>query len=312
MDGSRWILALLLRAGVTIVLVSSVAFWVVQVLPGDPAAVVVGIGGDPDAVAAIRRTMGLERPALVRYFEWLGGVVRGDLGESLVQGQPVSRLIRARLPVTATLAALALVTGALLGIAGALVGASGPRRRAAVRLLEYLAFAFPQFWIGLVLIYVFAVRLGAVPMFGVATTAAWILPTLSLAIPNAAILSRTIRGALEEIADSDHIACVRVLGIPRRRVLLVHALPLALLPATAVLAIQAGYLLAGTIVVEQVFSLPGLGRLALTAISQRDLPLIQGVTVVFGLAFPVMAAGGELVARLVWPHYRLGRETVAR
>lgn len=300
----RWLVALILHTAAVVFFVATATFVLLQIVPGDPAAVVAGLDADPSSVALVRAQLGLDRPWPVRYLEWLGGLLGGDLGRSYTQNAPVAELVAARLPVTAALAGLSLVMSALVAVALALFSRLGPVASTAVRAIEYGAFAFPQFWVGLLLLFVFGFRLGWVPVVGGTGVSRLILPAVALSLGNAAVLSRTLRAGLAEHLASGHVVAARSLGIPSLRIALVHVLPLAVIPAVTVLVIQAGYLLAGAIVVEQVFSLPGLGRLALTAIAQRDLPLIQAVVLVFGVAFPVFSFLGDLVLVALWPRLR--------
>jgi peptide/nickel transport system permease protein len=175
----------------------------------------------------------------------------------------------------------------------------------AVRVIEYAAFAFPQFWIGLLLVFIFGFRLGWFPVLGGTGARALVLPACALSLGNAAVLSRTLRASLAEQMQSGYVVAARALGIRERRIRIVHVLPLAIIPVVAILAIQAGYLLAGTIVIEQVFGLAGLGQLAVTAVAQRDVPLVQGTVVVFAIAFPVLSMIGEIVISGLWP--RMGK-----
>jgi peptide/nickel transport system permease protein len=234
----------------------------------------------------------------------MSGVVRGDLGVSYVQQQPVAQLIAERIPVTGVLALMAF--GMSIGGAAllAIVSRRGRIAAGAVRLVEYAAFAFPQFWLALVLVWLFGFRWRWFPVFGYDGLHSLVLPAVALSLGNAAILSRTVRAELTIQEASNHALAAAALGLPRRRVLLVHLLPLAVIPALALLAIQAGYLLAGAIVVEEVFGLPGLGRLALSAISQRDLPVVQGVVLIFGTVFPFFSTLADLLVALLWPRLR--------
>lgn len=303
----RWAASLLAHAVAVIFLVATSSFFLLQVIPGDPAAVVAGLDADSATIERVRRSMGLDEPLLVRYTDWISGVARGELGVSYIQRRPVEDLIRERLPVTIRLAGYALVLSLLLGLGMALLASVHHIGTTATRLTEYMAFAFPQFWVALLLLYFFSFRLGWLPMFGAEERGSMILPAFALALPNAAVVSRTARASLRELLQGNHALAARALGIPRTRVFLVHLLPLAMIPVLPVLAIQAGYLLAGAIVVEQVFGLPGLGRLTLSAIVQRDLPLIQGSIVVFGLAFPLLNATADLLVGLLWPRLRQGQ-----
>lgn len=268
-----------------------------------------GLDADSATVERVRQSMGLDRPLHQRYFEWISGVSRGELGVSHVQRRPVEDLIRDRLPVTIRLAGFALLLSLLLGLGMAVIASAHSAGTTLTRLLEYGAFAFPQFWVALILLYFFSFRLGWLPMFGVEERGSMILPAVALALPNAAVVSRTARASLRELLQGNHALAARALGIPKSRVFLIHLLPLAMIPVLPVLAIQAGYLLAGAIVVEQVFGLPGLGRLTLSAIVQRDLPLIQGIIVVFGLAFPLLNASADFLVGLLWPRLRHGQSS---
>ena len=300
----RWIVSLVLHTSAVVFLVATVSFLLLQVIPGDPAAVVAGLDADPSTVAAVRAQMGLDRPWYARYLDWIGGLFTGDLGESYVQRAPVASLVGQRLPVTASLAGCALVLSFLLAGILALASRAGRVARGAVRTVEYAAFAFPQFWVGLLLLSFFGFRLGWFPVVGGEGFRRLVLPATALAMGNAAVLSRTLRAGLDEQLHSAHVVAARALGLPRWRIAVAHVLPLAVIPAVTVVAIQAGYLLAGAIVVEQVFGIAGLGRLALTAIAQRDLPVIQGVVLVFGVAFPVFSLAGDLALVALWPRLR--------
>ena len=300
----RWVVSALLHTAAVIFCVATASFFLLQVIPGDPAEVIAGLGADTETVERVRLRLGLDRPWPERYARWIAGIVRGELGTSYVQGQPVALLLAQRLPVTLRLALSALTMSIVIAVAAAVASRIGPVWETCIRIFEYGAFAFPQFWIALVLVYLFGFRLGWFPIFGSDGEGAYVLPALALAFGNAAVLSRTLRAALSEQRRSTHVLAARSLGISWIRIYLVHMFPMALIPAITVLTIQAGYLLAGTIVVEQVFGLPGLGRLALTAISQRDLPLVQGAVLLFSIVFPVFSLCGDIVARALWPMFR--------
>lgn len=297
-------ISLLTHAVLVVLVVASASFFLLQIVPGDPAALVAGLDAAPETVQNIRRSMNLDDPVPVRYFKWISGVVQGDFGESLIQRRPVKDLIRERLPVTLRLAVTALVYSVVLGIVMAFFASAGKRGTIVIRTFEYATFAFPQFWIALLFIYFFAFQLRWFPMFGVDQPRSMVLPALSLALPNAAVVSRTLRADLHSRVRGNHALAARILGIPPVRIFFVHLVPLAMIPLLPVLAIQVGYLLAGAIVVEQIFGLPGLGRLTLTAIMQRDLPVIQGSIVVFGIAFPLLNALAELCIGLLVPRLR--------
>ena len=271
----------------TLFVVSLLVFTVVRVLPGDPALLIMGTEGSTEAAAALRRAMGLDRPILVQYVEWLGGALRGDLGRSIQYDVAVGRLILSRLAVTLPLTGLAAVFMTLVAVPLGIYAATRRGRAGdyVTMLLSQLGIAIPSFWAGLLLILLFAVRLGWVQAGGFDgwTAGLWpgvralLLPAFALGVVQAAILTRTTRGAVLEVLGADHVRTARAKGLGERTVTWKHVLRNALLTIVTILGLQLGQLLTGSIVLENVFYLPGLGRLALGAISARDLPVVQGV-----------------------------------
>lgn len=271
----------------TLVVVSLLVFTVVRVLPGDPALLIMGMEASPEATEALRRAMGLDRPILVQYVEWLGRALTGDFGRSIQYDVGVGRLVLSRLSVTLPLTVLAagfmLLTAVPLGVyAATRQGRAGDW---VAMLLSQLGIAIPSFWAGLLLILLFAVRLGWVQAGGFDGWGAglWpgvralLLPALALGAVQAAILTRTTRAAVLEVLRADHVRTARAKGLADRIVTWKHVLRNALLTIVTIVGLQLGQLLTGSIVLENVFYLPGLGRLALGAISARDLPVVQGV-----------------------------------
>ena len=271
----------------TLVFVSALVFVVVRVLPGDPAAIIMGTEGSPEALARLREAMGLNRPLPVQYAEWVGGALRGDLGRSIQYDVPVGQLIVSRLPVTlplALLAALFMTAAALpLGVYAATHHRRGGDYLAMV--VSQIGISVPQFWSGLLLILVFSVHLG---WFSSGGFEGWssgpgpalrslLLPAIALGLFQAAVLVRATRSAVLDVLREDYVRTARAKGLSEPRVVGVHTFRNALIPVVTVAGIQLGQLMAGAIVLESVFALPGLGRLALGAISARDLPVVQGV-----------------------------------
>jgi peptide/nickel transport system permease protein len=273
--------------GATLLVVSLLVFTVVRVLPGDPALLMLGMEASPETAAALRRSMGLDRPILVQYVEWLGGVLRGDLGRSIQYDMGVGRLILTRLTVTLPLTLMAVAFMTLTAVPLGVYAATRQGRAGdyVAMLLSQLGIAVPSFWAGLLLILLFAVRLGWVQAGGFDGWAAglWpglralLLPALALGAIQAAILTRTTRAAVLEVLRADHVRTARAKGLAERTVTWKHVLGNALLTIVTIVGLQLGQLLAGSIVLENVFYLPGLGRLVLGAISARDLPVVQGV-----------------------------------
>jgi len=272
----------------TLLFVSVLVFLVVRVLPGDPALVILGPESSREAADRLREAMGLNRPLVVQYAEWLGGAARGDLGRSIQYDVPVGRLIVSRLPVTLPLTALAAAF-MLLGAVPLGVFAATRHRRAgdyAAMIFSQLGISIPQFWSGLLLILLFSVHLGWVRAGGFDGWAAglWpgiralLLPAVALGFFQTAVLVRATRSAVLDVLREDYVRTARAKGVAEPRVVGKHTLRNAMIPIVTVAGIQLGQLMAGSIILESVFALPGLGRLALGAITARDLPVVQGVS----------------------------------
>jgi peptide/nickel transport system permease protein len=297
----------------TLVFVSALVFVVVRVLPGDPAAIIMGTEGSPEAAARLREAMGLNRPLPVQYVAWLGGAVRGDLGRSIQYDLPVGQLILSRLPVTLPLALLAAVFMVVAAVPLGIYAATHHRRAGdyAAMILSQIGISVPQFWSGLLLILFFSVTLGWVRSGGFdgwsgglgPALRALLLPAIALGLFQAAVLVRATRSAVLDVLREDYVRTARAKGLSERRVVGIHTFRNALIPVMTVAGIQLGQLVAGAIVLESVFALPGLGRLALSAISARDLPVVQGVTlfvasVIVVINFAVDLAYGVLDPRI--------------
>jgi peptide/nickel transport system permease protein len=274
----------------TLLAVSAAIFLVLDVLPGDPVAIMLGTSARPDTLAALRAELGLDQPALWRYLAWLGGLLHADFGMSVTYSLPVRDLIAERLAVTLPLAAIAL----LIVLAFALpLGVAAAARRG--RMLDLLAtilsqvgVAVPNFWLGLIFILVFATGLGWLPAGGFPGWDAgfWngirslILPAFALAVPQAAVLTRVVRSATLEVIGADFVRTARAKGVSSSRTLIRHVVPNALIPVATIVGLQLSFLIAGAILVENVFNLPGLGRLAFQALAQRDLVVMRAVVLV--------------------------------
>lgn len=283
----RFVLRRLLALVITLFFVSLLGFVVIRILPGDPAQIIMGTEASPEAAALLREKMGLNRPIPVQYAEWLRGALVGDLGRSIQYDVPVAQLIASRLKVTFPLTLLAasfMVVAALpLGIY-----AATHHRRAGDYLAmvgSQLGIAIPSFWAGLLLILFFAVYLRWFQSGGFDGWSAgvWpairslLLPALALGFIQAAILTRTTRSAILEVLREEYIKTARAKGLAEQVVTYKHVLKNAMISVVTIMGLQLGQLLAGSIILENVFYLPGLGRLALVAISARDLPVVQGV-----------------------------------
>jgi len=298
------VLAFLLRRLLTLLLTAWLAtvavFAVLEAVPGDPALLMLGVNAQPDTLAALRAQMGLDRPVAERYLHWAGGLLRGDLGVSLTYARPVADLVAERLVVTLPLALLSMILSTAAAIPLGLLAASLRGRAGDWAVLGFaqLGVAMPSFWIAILLILLFSVTLGWFPAGGFPgwetgigpALKALTLPAVALAVPEAAILARVTRTAVLDTLGEDHVRTARAKGVGRAAVLLRHALPNALLPVATVLGLQLSFLVAGAVVVENVFTLPGLGRLLYQAIGQRDLIVVQGVVVLLAVFVVVVNA----------------------
>lgn len=275
---------------VTLLAVSFAVFWIMNVVPGDPTLVILGIDSTPEAQAALRLELGLDQPFLTRYLGWLGGMLAGDFGTSYAFKVPVGELVAERLPLTLSLASVGMAVTIALALGLGVLAAANHNRPAdwGVMLASQLGIAVPVFWMSILLIIVFAVNLRWLPPGGfpgwddpAGAVRALVLPTIALAVVQAAVLARVTRSALLEVARLDFVRTARASGLTRRRILWLHMLPNAMVPIVTIVGMQAANVLTGTIVIENVFSLPGLGRPVFQAISNRDLPLVQALVVLF-------------------------------
>jgi peptide/nickel transport system permease protein len=275
-----------------LVLATLLVFVTLELVPGDPAELLAGEDATPQRVAEIRHELGLDRPLLVRYGDWLAGLLRGDLGTSLSRGMPVRDLVRGALGPTVELAVAASAVGMAAGIGlGTLQAAAGGRLDGWISAAVSLAISVPGFVVATVLLWVFAIQLDWLPASGR-------VPVLSDPLGGL----RTL--ALPAVLQQEYIRAARARGLPERTILVRHSLRPALVPVLTVAALQVGNLLTGALVVEQVFTRPGIGYLAVTAVRQRDIPLVQGVVVVFALAYVLVNLAADLAVAFADPRLR--------
>jgi peptide/nickel transport system permease protein len=285
----RYLVRRAIAFAITLLFVSFVTFVVLYVIPGDPAKIILGTEGNPEALVALRAKLGLDRPLLRQYFDWLGSALTGNLGVSIQYDVPVGQLIASRLPVTFPLAGLAMSLTIFAGIPLGVLATSHHRRPGDVGMMIFsqLGIAIPSFWAGLLLInsMLFSVYLGWFPAGGFTSWSetpagalrSLLLPAIALSLVQVAILTRTTRSAMLEVLREDYVQTARSKGLSDRLMLYKHALKNGLIIIVTLVGLQIGHLLAGSIIIENVFYLPGLGRLALGAIGARDLPVVQGV-----------------------------------
>jgi peptide/nickel transport system permease protein len=270
--------------------VTFVVFGLILLIPGDPAITIAGPDATPEQIEVIRERLGLNRPFLIQYVDWLGSALRGDLGTSLFTSRAVTTSIMESLPVTLTLTLTAIVISLLISVPLAIVSAT--RRGGWIDRLatvtSSIGIALPSFWLGLMLVLLFSLTLGWLPATGYVPLAqdpaAWLrhilLPALTLGVAAAAESTRQLRGSIIEVLQQDYVRTARAKGMRTRKVIGKHVLKNASVPLVTVIGLQVTLLLGGAIVVEQVFGVPGLGQVAISAVTLRDLPVIQGVVLV--------------------------------
>ncbi|MEM8849094.1 MAG: ABC transporter permease [Pseudomonadota bacterium] len=293
---ARALLSRLLSMAASLAVASVVIFVMLQAVPGDPAAFMLGLNAQPDTVAALRAELGLEGALPQRYLAWVGGMLQGDFGTSYTYRVPVADLIADRIVVSGPLALYALALTILIAIPAGLIAASkrGSAADWGVMGATQIGLAVPNFWFAMLLVLVFAVQLGWVSAGGfpgwsdpLAAIGALTLPAIALALPQASILARVLRGALIENLGQDYIRTARAKGLSHRATTIRHALRNATIPVLTILGLQFSFLLAGAIIIENVFFLPGLGRLIFQGITARDLIVVQSVAML--LVFAVIA-----------------------
>ncbi|NUL18226.1 ABC transporter permease [Agrobacterium tumefaciens] len=313
-------LAVLIRRLVSLVItlfaVSLIIYLVMGLLPGDPAAIMLGTSASPDTLAALQKQMGLDQPLPLRYLHWLAGVFRGDLGQSYTYGVPVAGLILERLAVTLPLALLAVCLSVTIAIP---LGVAAARNRNGALdfvagLFSHVGIAVPGFWVGLLLIIVFSTTLGWMPAGGFpgwtpsfsAGLMALILPAVALALSQAGVLTRVCRSAVLEVMNEDFVRTARAKGLSERVALWRHAVPNAMIPVVTMIGLQFTFLIAGAVLVENVFNLPGLGRLAYQALTQRDIVVMQSVVLFFSALVIIMNFVVDIAYLLIDPRLRAG------
>jgi peptide/nickel transport system permease protein len=312
----RYLARRLLVLALTMVAASIVIFLLMSVVPGDPAQFMMGMNADPTALAALRAELGLDRPLLVRYLEWVGGLVIGDFGQSYTYRVPVSRLILDRIGLSLPLAFLALLLSVVIAIPAALFAAQRHNKAGDISVmgLSQIGIAVPNFWFAMLLVLLFSVTLrwfsaGGFPGWDaglVPAMKALTLPAIALALPQASILARVLRSALLDTLGEDYIRTARAKGLSRGQALRRHAFRNALIPVLTIIGLQFSFLLAGAIIIENVFFLPGLGRLVFQGITQRDLIVVQSVVILLVFAVTLVTFLVDIAYALIDPRLRRG------
>ena len=293
---------------------SVLIFGLQQLLPGDPALVMAGEEGDPAVVEQIRRQYRLDQPLPVQYLHWIGNVLQGDLGESMRIKQPVSQLIAEKLPVTLQLGTMAMLFALLIGIPAGIVSAvrKGTAWDTAANVLALAGLSTPNFWLGIMMIFLFSVSLGWLPASGyvslledpLQSLATTVMPAFVLGSGIAAVLMRHMRSSLLQAMAADYVRTARAKGLLERQVVLRHGLRNALTPVITLGALEFGTLLSGAVLTEQVFSIPGLGKLIVDAVFNRDYAVVQGVVLVTATVYILLNLLADVLYVLANPRLR--------
>jgi peptide/nickel transport system permease protein len=292
--------------------VTVLVFFLIHLVPGDPARTILGNHATPQKVALLHHEWGLDKPLPVQYWKFLGRMVRGDLGSSLFYSVPAGRLVVQRLPPTLWLIGLGTLFSVLIAVPLAALAATKRDRLPdqIVRAVPLVGLGFPQFWLGIMLLLAFGLHLGrGFPVGGYGTGVfghlhSMFLPSLTVALAIAPILVRSLRASLLEVFESDYVTTARSKGLSEGRVLVRHALRNAVISTVSVLGVNIGFLVGGTLVIEQVFALPGIGQLMINSIFQRDFPVVQAVTLIFAIMVVLVYLLTDVVHALLDPRVR--------
>ena len=297
----------LIQAVLILLGVSLVTFALLYLLPADPVRQIAGRSATPQTVENIRRQLGLDQSFVVQYWRYLTSLVQGDLGRSYLQRSEVSALIWSRLPATLLLMAAGIACELVIGLSMGLVAAvrRGTATDQALMIGSFVGVSAPQFVVGLLLLYVFGVQLGWLPLSGYGTAAHVVLPALTLGILGAGWYSRMMRSSMIDVLRQDYVRTARAKGLARSAIIFRHALPNAILPVIAMIGIDIGIFMGGIVVVESVFGWPGIGQLAWQAIQRVDIPIIMGVTLVSAVAIVLGNLVADLGAPFIDPRIKL-------
>jgi len=303
----RYLSRRLLEALLALLFTSILVFSMIHMIPGDPALLVAGLEAGPEVLERIRRDLGLDRPLPVQYGSFLWSALHGDLGISIRTGLPVLREILDRFPYTLVIALGAIGLATAMGIGSGILAAMRHNRLgdALVMVLALLAVSTPSYWLGLMLMLVFSLSLDLLPSIGIATPAHYVLPILTLGAQSGGIISRMTRAAMLDVVGQDFVRAARARGERESTVILRHALKNALIPVLSIVGLRFGNLIAGAVLVESVFAIPGVGRLLVDAVLWRDYPMIQGTMLFVAALFILVNAATDVLYAVVDPRIRV-------
>lgn len=294
---TRYIVRRVVQLVPVLLFISAIVFFIFRIIPGDPAAVALGEGADAQSLAALRQQLGLDQPLYVQYVQWLTHALRGDLGQSIINHQPVTALVLQKLPATLELTVFSVLLALLIALPTGILAAvrRGTWLDLLARVSALAGFCMPRYWLGILLILLFAVRARWLPAAGYVSLSEnpganlryVLLPTLSIGLSLAAVLMRFLRSSLLDVISQDYIRTARAKGMGPRAILIGHALKNSLIPLVTVVGLEFGNLLGGQVVVEQIFDWPGVGWLMLQSIDQRDYAVVQGAVLVIATGFVI-------------------------
>jgi len=294
--------------------VTIIVFFMIHLIPGDPARTILGIHATPQAIAELHREWGLNRPLVSQYWLFLDRLLHGNLGQSLIYGVPASSLIWSHLPATLWLIVYATVLAIVISVPLAMLAASKRNgvRDQIVRAVPLFGLGMPPFWVGFLLIDAFAVHWRIFPVSGYGTGIGGhllylFLPSLTVAIALAPVVIRSLRASMLSVLGADYVTTARSKGVPGSRLFIRHVLRNAVIPAITVLGINIGFLIGGTVIIENVFAIPGVGQLMINSIFQRDFPVVQGVTLVFAVLVVLINLLTDTTYALLDPRVRFDR-----
>jgi peptide/nickel transport system permease protein len=294
--------------------VTFIVFFMIHLIPGDPARTILGIHATPKAIAILHREWGLNRPLISQYLLFLDRILHGNLGPSLYYGVPATTVILQRLPPTLWLIVYATVLAVLISVPLAMIAASRKDgvRDHVVRVVPLFGLGMPPFWLGILLIYAFSIKLKLFPVSGYGSgfaghLHAMFLPALTVAIALSPVVIRSLRASMLNVLGAEYITTARSKGVPGHRLFLRHVLRNAVIPAVTVLGINLGFLIGGTVIIENVFAIPGIGQLMLNSIFERDFPVVQGVTLVFAVMVVLLNLFADIAYATLDPRVRFER-----
>ncbi|EEK42922.1 Oligopeptide ABC transporter [Bacillus thuringiensis serovar tochigiensis BGSC 4Y1] len=278
-----------------------VVFLIMQMVPGDPALLIAGEGASKETVEQIRHQLGLDKPFIMQYFSYIGNILQGDFGVSIRSNRPVLDEVLIRLPITIELALCSIVITVVIGMIAGIISATKQYSwtDVSIMIIALLGVSLPSFWFGLMLIFYFSVQIQIFPVSGWGTWMHMVLPALTLGASGAAIVARMTRSSMLDVIRQDYIRTARAKGVKERVVIYKHALRNALIPVITVVGLQFGALLGGTVLVESVFAINGLGRLIVDAIRMRDLPMLQGGVLIASVIFVLV----NLIVDILYRHF---------